>query len=341
MMKMLSPAALRQGRRLTPFAAAAGLPYALLAVPPTHWRMAPLLLSVALTLLVGAAALFVPWVRLASWTHVLPAVGYLGALALLRDAGAGVSAGVAALVLLPVFWVSLYGTRAQLGVVLAGALLLLVIPVLAIGGPAYPASGVRAGLLLSTVAGIVGITVQALVGRIRQQSREREELLAHVSELANTDPLTGLPNRRAWTAELERAMARAQRTAEPLTVALLDLDHFKAFNDTHGHERGDGLLVRRAETWRADLRPDDILARIGGDEFAILLPACRVTDAEAVLERLLIAVGDAPTCSIGFAEWDGSQAAAALVHEADVALDRAKRGGRAAAVASPAGSCSR
>jgi diguanylate cyclase (GGDEF)-like protein len=332
-MKMLSPAVLRQGRRLSPFAAAATLPYALLVVPPMQWHAPQLLASIAVTLLVGAGAVFVPWVRLPPWTHVLPSLGYLAGLALLRHAGAGVSAGVAVLVLLPIFWVSLHGTRAQLGIVVCAGFVMLVAPVLLFGPPEYPVAGVRAALLLSAIAGIVGVAVQELVGRIRQQAREREALLAHVSELANTDPLTGLPNRRAWGVELERAIARARRTGEPLTVALLDLDHFKAFNDTHGHEGGDNLLARSAAAWRADLRPDDVIARIGGDEFAILLPACHAVDAVSVLERLLTAMEDAPTCSIGFAQWDEMQSAAQLVQEADTALYRAKRGGRCAAVA--------
>ena len=288
--------------------AAACLPYALLVTPPTPWQTLQLLLSLALALLVAAAALLVPWVRMAPWTHVLPPLGYLASVALLRDAGAGVGSGVGALVLLPVFWIALYGTRRQLVIVLAAVLAAFLAPVLAVGPPAYPAAGVRAGLLLAAVAGIVGVVVQDLVSRIRRQARERDALLAHVSELAHTDSLTGLPNRRAWGKELERAVARARRTGEPLTVALLDVDHFKRFNDAHGH--------------------------LGGDEFAVLLPACSAADAAQVLERLLAGVPGLPTCSIGLAQWDGEATAAALVHEADGALYEAKRGGRATVVAS-------
>ena len=333
MRKLFSPAVQRQGRRLAPFVAAACLPYALLMAPPTPWHARQLLLSLGLTLVVGAAALLVPWVRLAPWTHVLPALGYVAAVALLRDAGAGVGAGVGALVLLPVFWVALYGTRAALAAVLGAVLATFLAPVVLAGPPAYPASGIRAGVLLVAVAGIVGVVVQDLVRRIRTQGRERDALLAHLAELAHTDSLTGLPNRRAWTRELERAIARARRTGEPLTVALLDLDHFKRFNDEHGHLGGDRLLAQSAAAWRADLRPDDILARLGGDEFAVLLPACAADDAVAVLRRLLAGVPGLPTCSIGFAQWDGVATAAELVHDADVALYEAKRSGRATAVA--------
>ena len=314
--------------------AAACLPYALLVTPPTPWQTLQLLLSLAMALLVAAAALLVPWVRMAPWTHVLPPLGYLASVALLRDAGAGVGSGVGALVLLPVFWIALYGTRRQLVIVLAAVLAAFLAPVLAVGPPAYPAAGVRAGLLLAAVAGIVGVVVQDLVSRIRRQARERDALLAHVSELAHTDSLTGLPNRRAWGKELERAVARARRTGEPLTVALLDVDHFKRFNDAHGHLGGDRLLVQSAIAWRADLRPDDVLARLGGDEFAVLLPACSAADAAQVLERLLAGAPGLPTCSIGLAQWDGEATAAALVHEADVALYEAKRGGRATVVVS-------
>jgi diguanylate cyclase (GGDEF)-like protein len=328
-MVIRSSAVRRRARRVAPFAAAACLPYGLAVLPPAHWRMSELLLSAALTLAVGAASVLVGWPRLPAWSQLLPALGYVVALGLLRHAGNGASAGVGVLVMLPVFWVALYGSRPELAVVLVAALVSFVAPVVIVGAPLYPQAGVRGGILLTAVAGIIGVTVQGLIAQIRSHDRERTQLIARLDGLAHSDPLTALPNRRAWSMELRHAMARAAETGTPLTVAVVDLDHFKEFNDAHGHESGDGLLIDSARAWRARLRRDDVLARLGGDEFAILLPCCDSQQAVRVLERLTCAMPDEQTCSIGVAEWDGEQDAAALMHQADVVLYDAKHRGRA------------
>jgi diguanylate cyclase (GGDEF)-like protein len=328
----ISPAAADQARRLAPFAGGALLPYALLTIPPTHWSNGQLVLSAVLTVALGFAAVFVPWRRLPSWTHVLPGLGYVGALALLRNAGAGTSAGVGAVVLLPVFWLALYGSRAQLAVLLAAVLAFFVLPALVVGAPNYPLSGIRGGILFTAVSSIVGVTVQRLVGRIRAQSRERDMLLADLADLAHTDALTGLPNRRAWTAALERAVVVAEASGDALTVAMLDVDDFKAFNDSRGHHEGDALLADSAAGWRERLRPVDVIARLGGDEFAILLPGCDAGAAQLVLERMLAGTPERATCSVGYTEWDRRRPAAALLRAADNALYEAKRRGRAALV---------
>jgi diguanylate cyclase (GGDEF)-like protein len=314
--------------RLAPFAAAALLPYPLLALGQVDWHVTELAAASLLALLVVVSALVLPWERLPSWTHALPALVYVLATALLRDAGAGSSAGVAPLVLLPVFWLSLYGTGGQLACVLGAMLAFFVLPVLLIGAPAYPVSGVRAGILFVAVAGIIGVTVQKLVGRIRTQKRERDALLEQFATYAHTDVLTGLPNRRAWIVELERAFARARRTGQPLAVAALDLDHFKAFNDSFGHDGGDVLLTETAAVWREHLRPDDVLARLGGDEFAVMMPGCSQRAATAILQRLRRHTPASTTCSIGLAVWDRSESGRDVLGRADSALYDAKRDGR-------------
>ncbi|HLJ59753.1 MAG TPA: sensor domain-containing diguanylate cyclase [bacterium] len=106
-----------------------------------------------------------------------------------------------------------------------------------------------------------------------------------LQKLADTDPLTGLPNRRRFLSELEREISRSRRTAAPLTVALLDLDGFKSINDVYGHAAGDSALMQVARTLRQRLRASDVLARFGGDEFAMLFPETGPR-GPAVLQRL-------------------------------------------------------
>lgn len=148
---------------------------------------------------------------------------------------------------------------------------------------------------------------------------------AVVRELSEIDPLTQLPNRRHW----ERALAEALEPGEqPVCVALLEVDWLQAFNALHGPEAGDELLRRLAVTWRAQLRPGDLLARYAGDEFAVVLRRCDLSAACAVAQRLRDATSDRLTVSIGIAQWDGEEVADSLVCRADEALYRAKQAGR-------------
>ena len=157
---------------------------------------------------------------------------------------------------------------------------------------------------------------------------ERADLIARLERLAGTDELTSLPNRRTADDALGRFMARAARTAEPLSVAMLDIDHFKAYNDTRGHAGGDRLLTAAAAAWTDSLRSGDLLARYGGEEFLALFPRCGLEDAVAAADRLRSALPDGVTCSVGVAHWDGLESGAELVQRADVALYEAKAEGR-------------
>jgi diguanylate cyclase (GGDEF)-like protein len=167
---------------------------------------------------------------------------------------------------------------------------------------------------------------------------ERADLLARLEAIARTDDLTGLANRRAWEELLPTELARARRDESPLCVAMLDLDHFKAFNDEHGHQAGDRLLKAAAGTWRASLRATDVLARYGGEEFVVVLPRCDLEDALVLLARLRKATPEDQTVSAGVALWDGEEAPEALVARADEALYEAKNAGRnQVIVAAPGG----
>lgn len=162
---------------------------------------------------------------------------------------------------------------------------------------------------------------------------QREQMLARLERVARTDELTGLSNRRAWDEELARELARAARTNEPLSVAMLDLDHFKDYNDRFGHPAGDRVLKEAAAQWGSRLRKTDVLARYGGEEFALALPNENLAEARETLERLREATPMGQRVSVGLVCWDGIEDANRLMARADAALYEAKRSGRDRVVA--------
>jgi diguanylate cyclase (GGDEF)-like protein/PAS domain S-box-containing protein len=168
----------------------------------------------------------------------------------------------------------------------------------------------------------------ALLAEETALALDHERLLARLQQIADTDQLTGLPNRRAWDSRLPDVMAAALRQGRPLTVAVADLDRFKEYNDRFGHLEGDRLLRAAAEGFGRALRQGDLVCRWGGEEFAIALPDCGPGDAVRVLERVRQAVPDGQTCSIGYASWDGLESPAELLARADAALYEAKHAGR-------------
>jgi diguanylate cyclase (GGDEF)-like protein len=157
-------------------------------------------------------------------------------------------------------------------------------------------------------------------------------LLEQVRRLAGSDPLTGLPNRRHFEETLQRELARAIRTEQPVNLLILDIDHFKRINDTYGHQTGDAVLRAVGRALSETVRVGDVVARYGGEEFAIVMPNAETEDAVALAERILRNVEniDVPvTASIGIATYirhasDGSS----LVDAADRALYESKRSGR-------------
>jgi diguanylate cyclase (GGDEF)-like protein len=174
------------------------------------------------------------------------------------------------------------------------------------------------------------LAVGALVGEFSTlRDRERERLIQRFDNMAHTDELTGLLNRRGWERALERDLARAGRDRSAPSVILIDLDRFKEYNDEGGHPHGDRFLGDAARAWGAVLRRGDVLARVGGDEFAaILAPIAEEARAEEISERLLRATPHGQSCSIGLARWNGRETPGQLLRRADLALYRAKRMGR-------------
>lgn len=193
----------------------------------------------------------------------------------------------------------------------AGQMVALVVGAgLALAGSAVP---VAARLVVVSAAVSVTVVVGWLVRR---------------ADAAETDPLTGLLNRRGLDRVLADALTRADAVARPLALALVDLDHFKGVNDSRGHDAGDRVLVEVARAWEDVLRAGSHLARVGGDEFALLLPDTGGADAETLVERLRAAVPGRRTCSAGLAAFHPGDSASLLVGRADAALYDAKRAGR-------------
>jgi diguanylate cyclase (GGDEF)-like protein/PAS domain S-box-containing protein len=166
------------------------------------------------------------------------------------------------------------------------------------------------------------------VTELKQIEAEREELLGQVQEMARRDALTGLPNRRALEEQLPQAMSRARRTLGPLSVAILDIDHFKSYNDTNGHLAGDEVLRACAMAWDSALRGEDTIVRFGGEEFLVLLPDTGPEQAAEIVERLRATTPMGQTCSAGLAVWDRAESIDDLLGRADEALYLAKASGR-------------
>jgi diguanylate cyclase (GGDEF)-like protein len=161
----------------------------------------------------------------------------------------------------------------------------------------------------------------------RSQIASREEMGA-LDRMAREDGLTGVTNRRGLDEGLTIELARARRTGLQLTVVMLDLDHFKRFNDRRGHGAGDALLRNAAQGWRRQLRPTDLLARYGGEEFTLVLPACDADAACQLIERLRPLMPDRQTFSAGVALWESHESPEQLLARADRALLVAKKQGR-------------
>jgi diguanylate cyclase (GGDEF)-like protein/PAS domain S-box-containing protein len=176
--------------------------------------------------------------------------------------------------------------------------------------------------------------------RVIEDITERKRLEANLRELATTDMLTGLPNRRHFVTRLEEEHARLQRfDMMHAALLVLDLDYFKRINDTYGHTAGDAVLCQFAATIRSDIRKVDVAARVGGEEFALILPGATLAAALEFAERLRRKVENTPalyegqsiryTVSIGVAAMEAADAhAGAALVRADSALYRAKQGGR-------------
>jgi diguanylate cyclase (GGDEF)-like protein len=200
-------------------------------------------------------------------------------------------------------------------------------PVVVLTGPADDALAVRAVREGAQDVLPLGALEPAALVRALRLAVERRRIEAALVRRALHDALTGLPNRTLFFDRLRQALSRLGRTRTCLAVLFLDLDGFKAVNDTHGHAAGDRMLAEVAAHLAAALRGGDTAARIGGDEFVVLCEdVAGAEEAHGIAERLLAELGHPASMGVALAA-DGDVDAEALVRAADAAMYAVKRGG--------------
>ena len=216
-------------------------------------------------------------------------------------------------------------------------------------GPFAPAGLQQLSFLASVFAGLAVVCGILLVypvirrglreqGKLKEMTESLSERSQNLEQAATTDGLTGMHNRRYFDDAMAEYLKAFREIGRPVGMMILDLDHFKAINDTHGHDVGDEVLKRVAACLMEFTRYHDVVARLGGEEFAVLSPNTSQRQLHALADRIRLAISDLKvvsgnvtlrvTVSIGLATWDGREAGADLYRRADKHLYEAKRQGR-------------
>lgn len=194
------------------------------------------------------------------------------------------------------------------------------------------------GVIVLLGVSALSVRMGVMRERLRQQKQALEASLAQIQQLATRDELTGLVNRRHMMTLLRAEQVRQQRSGDAMSLVLLDIDHFKRINDSHGHQTGDAALRTFAQSVLPSLRDSDVLARWGGEEFLLMLPATQAAQALQCVERMRASLADVPfdaiapglriTFSAGLAACQSGESYEAVIERADMAMYRAKEAGR-------------
>jgi diguanylate cyclase (GGDEF)-like protein len=274
----------------------------------------------------GLSAMFViDWPRVPTW--IMPASTYLApaVVALLTQASGGTESPTRLYVFLVLIFAACFLSTRQAIVVATLCAFGWAVPVFAASGPAGGLSETAIALPIFFIIGAL------LIGGRTLLALDAERLAVD----AATDGLTGLANQRTFQDGLRTELSRGRRHGTPVAVALVDVDHFKEVNDTCGHAVGDRVLEAVARLLSSALRAEDLLARIGGDEFAVVFPATDARAAEAALERARRRIaraqmdgGATVSISVGICDTAHATDAEALQRRADGALYRSKENGR-------------
>lgn len=283
--------------------------------PPSHWVLA-LLGAVGACVAALVIALVVPKHGFAFGPLVCAMMVSLTAM---QAGTGGVASPYAMLTATAMLWLGLRARSLELMAGLAMFAGCCFLPMVIAGPPAYPVLPVRATLLFA-----VGC---AVAGSLRSVCREMDDLARRLQREAVIDDLTGLLNRRGWRRECARELTRAARSGDPVGLVAIDLDHFKALNDSWGHQEGDRVLRQTASRMRAAFRAGDVIARLGGDEFVALLTDSGVDGARRAISRLRRVTPPDGAFSVGVAIWDREEDLLELMKRADGALYAAKASG--------------
>jgi diguanylate cyclase (GGDEF)-like protein len=248
------------------------------------------------------------------------AFGGLPGLTMLQAYSGGVGSEYAVLLIMATIWFGILATELELRIGLGVIIACCYGPMLIFGSPAYPVDWAQASVL--------ALVTTAVTGSLSMMTRETGRLTKRLRHEAVHDQLTGLFNRRGWEYASTRDLARAARTGSTVTVVLLDLDHLKGINDELGHDAGDRILAESAQRLRDAFRGEDAIARVGGDEFAVLLVAMSPDDAFGAVERLRAATPAQASFSAGIAVSASGEDLDGLMRRADLALYEAKSAGR-------------
>jgi diguanylate cyclase (GGDEF)-like protein len=298
--------------RIAPFVGALLLAFAFLNLRHDGGSPGRLLVAAAVAAMLVLAVGAIPWRRMPGWVQTLPPLAFFLLVAVLIDVDGGSASAFTPLVLLPVLWLALYGTRLQLLAGILGAVAVLLVPIVWLGAPRYSPSEWQTPTMWMVTAAVVGIVVHELVREMRTRSVGGDTI-------ASSDELTSLPSRAAWEERLPQELSRARREAWQVSVVLFSIEGLDELRKEQGSGSADAVLRETAFTWAQQLRGTDLLVRYGENTFAAAFPGCSLGGVMQLAESLR-APNEEVNVSAGVACWDGAEDGAALMARASAAV---------------------